>query len=36
MLECYESELKIKPDSIFYAGLVKNTKQYIEELKQLI
>ena len=33
-LESYEQKLKANPDSTFYKGLVKNTKEYIEELKQ--
>ena len=33
-LERYENELAENPDSIFYKGLVKNTTEYINELKQ--
>ena len=32
----YEKELKETPDSLFYSGLVKNTKEYIEECNDLI
>lgn len=31
----YETELEKNPNSFFYSGLVKNTKEYIEELKEL-
>lgn len=33
-LKRYQSDLQKNPDSIFYEGLVKNTQEYIEELKQ--
>jgi hypothetical protein len=29
----YETELAENPESFFFAGLVKQTKEYIEELK---
>jgi hypothetical protein len=32
-LEFYKIELNKKPDSIFYKGLVKQTKKYIKKLK---
>jgi len=32
-LKRYESQLKNDPNSLFYKGLVKNTKEYIGELK---
>ncbi len=35
-LKRYEEQLAENPDSLFYKGLVKNTSEYIEELKQNI
>ena len=32
-LERYKSNLETSPESTFYSGLVKNTEEYIEELK---
>jgi hypothetical protein len=32
-LERYKTELKKDPTSTFYQGLVKNTEDYIKELK---
>jgi hypothetical protein len=32
MLRRYEEELRRNPDSFFYKGLVKNTRDYLEEL----
>lgn len=34
-LKEYEIKLKDKPDSLFYSGLVSNTKDYIRELRKL-
>jgi len=34
MLKEYEAELLKNPDSLFYSGLVKNTKELITELKE--
>jgi hypothetical protein len=31
-LKRYEEELRLEPDSIFYKALVKNTRDYLEEL----
>ena len=35
-LKRYKSELEKHPNSMFYLGLVKNTEEYIEELKKKI
>lgn len=35
-LKRYEEELAKNPNSLFYKGLVKNTTEHIEELKQNI
>jgi hypothetical protein len=32
-LKRYKLQLKKDPNSLFYKGLVKNTQEYIEELK---
>lgn len=32
-LKRYKSDLEKNPSSTFYTGLVKNTEEYIEELK---
>lgn len=32
-LNRYRQGLKKNPDSLFYTGLIKNTKEYIKELK---
>jgi hypothetical protein len=32
MLEKYEEGLRLNPDSHFYKGLIKNTRDYLEEL----
>lgn len=32
-LKRYKSDLEKNPGSTFYSGLVKNTEEYIEELK---
>lgn len=32
MLEKYEEKLRRDPNSFFYKGLVKNTREYLEEL----
>ena len=34
-LKSYESELSKNPNSTFYSGIVKNTKEYIKELKEI-
>lgn len=36
MLKQYNLELEKNQNSIFYAGLVKNTKEHIEELKKIL
>lgn len=33
LLERYEKQLQKYPGSIFHEGLVKNTKEFIQELK---
>lgn len=33
-LQRYQEALRSNPDSTYYSGLVKNTKEYIEELKE--
>lgn len=35
ILERYKSKLEKDPNSVFYKGLVKNTEEYISELKSL-
>jgi len=35
-LKRYALELEKQPNSTFYLGLVKNTEEYIEELKKMI
>lgn len=35
ILERYKSKLEKDPNSVFYKGLVKNTEDYISELKSL-
>jgi hypothetical protein len=35
-LERYKEGLLENPDSLFYKGLVKNTTEYIDELKQTL
>lgn len=35
ILERYKSKLEKEPNSVFYKGLVKNTEEYINELKSL-
>lgn len=32
-LKSYKSELEKSPESTFYSGLIKNTEEYINELK---
>jgi predicted DNA-binding protein YlxM (UPF0122 family) len=32
LLKDYEEELRLNPKSIAYKGLVKNTREYLEEL----
>jgi hypothetical protein len=32
MLKDYEERLRCNPDSFFYKGLVKNTREFLEEL----